>query len=72
MIQPFWGLLITGLLWNAFEYAQDTPQKQRVGADHDPLEVVDLAHQAAGFVIVAGIRVEIGTHPVLRLIPFPK
>ena len=36
-------------------------------ADHDPLEVGDLAHQAAGLVVVAGIGVEIGAHPVLEI-----
>jgi hypothetical protein len=31
--------------------------------DHDPFDVRDFAHQATGLVVVAGIGVEIRTHP---------
>ena len=34
-------------------------QRLQLRTDHDPLDVGDLAHQAAGLVVVAGVRVKI-------------
>jgi hypothetical protein len=42
-------------------------QRFELRADHNPLKVGDIAHQAAGFGVVAGIRVEVGAHAVLEV-----
>ena len=41
-------------------------ERFKLRADHDPLNVHDLAHEAAGFAIVTRVRVEVGTHTVLQ------
>ena len=41
-------------------------ERLKLRADHDPFNIHDLAHEAAGLGIVAGIRVEVGADAVLQ------